>query len=317
MKILDAEITASALPFGGLIDQMEELFANGLTSPDRHHHTMPMQEEPDATLLLMPAWTETLGCVKVVTATPGNSARKLPAIAGSVLVFDRTTGEHLALLDGAVLTARRTAAASALGARHLAREDAQNLLVIGAGKVAAQLPDAFRAVRPIKTVRIWDVFPAAAERLADTLKEAGWDAQAVPDLETAVPQADIISAATLATEPLLKGDWLIPGQHVDLIGAFTPAMREADDRALQRAHLFVDTKFAAIEAGELKTPLETGAIAQTDILGDLYALTQGKTGRNSAQDITLFKSVGNAVMDLAGAITATRKLEEDQCLNLP
>ncbi|GAB5435759.1 bifunctional Delta(1)-pyrroline-2-carboxylate/Delta(1)-piperideine-2-carboxylate reductase [Falsiruegeria mediterranea] len=311
MEILDADATARALPFDALIEQMQALFANGLTAPDRHHHTMQMQDEADATLLLMPAWTEQIGCVKVVTATPGNSARNLPAIAGSVLVFDRATGTHLALIDGAVATARRTAAASALGARYLAREDAKHLLIIGAGKVAAQLTDAFRAVRPIETVRIWDLFPQAAEALAASLRSRGWDAQAVSDLSQAVPQADIISAATLATEPLLMGEWLRPGQHVDLIGAFTPAMREADDHALQRARLFVDTKFATIEAGELKTPLETGAIAQSDILGDLYALAQGKATRESRDEITLFKSVGNAVMDLAAAVTATRKAEEE------
>ncbi|MES0826459.1 ornithine cyclodeaminase family protein [Ruegeria sp. SCP11] len=310
MKILDADATTRSLPFDALINQMEALFASGLVAPDRYHHTMPMLGEQDATLLLMPAWTETLGCVKVVTATPGNSARKLPAIAGSVLVFDRATGAHLVLLDGAALTARRTAAASALGARYLAREDARHLLIIGAGKVAAQLADAFRAVRPIETLRVWDVFPAAAERLAEALREEGWDAQAVSDLQAAVPQADIISAATLATDPLLLGDWLVPGQHVDLIGAFTPSMREADDRALQRARLFVDTKFATMEAGELKAPLETGAIAQSDILGDLYALTQGTPARTGADEITLFKSVGNAVMDLAAAITATLEPEE-------
>ena len=307
MKILDAEATAAALPFEALTGQMQALFASGLAAPDRHHHTMEMQGEPDATLLLMPAWTGTVGCVKVVTATPGNAARSLPAIAGSVLVFDRATGAHLALLDGAVLTARRTAAASALGARHLARQDARRLLILGSGKVAAQLPEAFRNVRPIDEVRIWNVSSASAERLAGDLRAKGWDAQAVSDLAAAVPQADIISAATLATEPLLMGGWLQPGQHVDLIGAFTPAMREADDRALQRARLFVDTRFAAIEAGELKTPLETGAIAQADILGDLYALTQGRAGRGTAEEITLFKSVGNAVMDLAAAITATQE----------
>ncbi|WP_293577014.1 ornithine cyclodeaminase family protein [Phaeobacter sp.] len=304
MIVLDAQATADALPFPELIDQMQALFASGLAAPDRHHHTMPMQGEPDATLLLMPAWTESVGCVKVVTATPGNSARNLPAIAGSVLVFDRATGAHLAMLDGAVLTARRTAAASALGARHLSRADARRLLLLGAGKVAAQLPHAFATVRPIDTVRVWDVFPAAAEQLAAKLRADGWDAEAVTDLAKAVPQADIISAATLATEPLLQGAWLVPGQHVDLIGAFTPDMREADDLALQRARLFVDTGFAAIEAGELKTPLETGAISQTDILGDLYALCQDRVGRGDDSEITLFKSVGNAVMDLAAARTA-------------
>ncbi|WP_170575933.1 ornithine cyclodeaminase family protein [Ruegeria atlantica] len=304
MKILDAQATTDALPFAALIEQMATLFASGQPCPDRHHHTMPMQDEPDATLLLMPAWTNEVGCVKVVTATPGNTARKLPAIAGSVLVFDRNTGAHLALLDGATLTARRTAAASALAARYLSREDANHLLILGAGKVAAQLPEAFRAVRPIETVRIWDVFPKAAEQLATDLSTRGWDARAVQNLEQAVPQADIISAATLATDPLLQGDWLVAGQHVDLIGAFTPSMREADNRALQRARLFVDTRFAAIEAGELKTPLETGAITEADILGDLYTLSAGQMGRETAQEITLFKSVGNAVMDLAASVTA-------------
>lgn len=306
MKVMNARETADALPFPVLIDQMAALFARGQKCPDRHHHTMPMQDEPDATLLLMPAWSETIGCVKVVTATPGNAARRLPAIAGSVLVFDRATGAHLAMLDGAVLTARRTAAASALAARRLAREDAKHLLILGSGKVAAQLPEAFGAVRPVETVRVWNVSHSSAERLCADLRSEGWDAEAVEDLEAAVPQADIISAATLATEPLLRGVWLREGQHVDLIGAFTPAMREADDRALQRARLFVDTRFALTEAGELKTPLETGAISQADILGDLYALAAGQAGREHACDITLFKSVGNAVMDLAASVAAMR-----------
>jgi ornithine cyclodeaminase len=304
MKILDAAATAAALPFADLIDRMEALFADGLRAPDRHHHTMEMQGEPDATLLLMPAWTDKIGCVKVVTATPGNAARNLPAIAGSVLVFDRQTGEHLALLDGAMLTARRTAAASALALRHLSRADSPRLLLIGAGKVAAQIPEAFRAVRPIEQVEIWDVFPEGAERLAASLRDQGWDATAVTDLEAAAPRADVISAATLATEPLLRGDWLRDGQHVDLIGAFTPSMREADDRALQRSRIFVDTPFAAIEAGELKTPLETGAITREDILGTLQDICTGQVKRDSAAEITLFKTTGNAVMDLAAAITA-------------
>ena len=306
MKVLNARETAGALPFAPLIEEMAALFAKGQKCPDRHHHTMPMQGEPDATLLLMPAWTETIGSVKVVTATPGNAARRLPAIAGSVLVFDRATGVHLAMLDGAVLTARRTAAASALAARQLARKDAKHLLILGSGKVAAQLPEAFRTVRPIETVRVWNVSPGSAERLCAGLRGKGWDAEAVEDLEAAVPQADIISAATLATKPLLRGSWLTEGQHVDLIGAFTPAMREADDRALQRARLFVDTRFALTEAGELKMPLETGAISQADILGDLYELAAGKAGRENVHEITLFKSVGNAVMDLAASVAAMR-----------
>ena len=308
MQILNPAATAAALPYAKLISEMEALFATGLNTPDRHHHTMEMQGEPDATLLLMPAWTDKLGCVKVVTATPGNSARSLPAIAGSVLVFERQTGAHLALLDGAVLTARRTAAASALAACHLAAPNAKTLLLIGAGKVAAQLPEAFRTVLPIEAVKVWDIYPEAAERLAADLRNKGWQAQAAGDLEAAVSSADIISCATLATEPLLQGEWLREGQHVDLIGAFTPSMREADGIALQRSRIFVDTPFAAVEAGELKIPLESGAITQKDILGDLQMICAGQAKRETAEEITLFKTVGNAAMDLAAAITAIEEI---------
>jgi ornithine cyclodeaminase len=304
MKVFDAEATAEALPYLRLIEEMRRLFADGLRAPDRHHHNLPMVGEADGTLLLMPIWDENVGCIKIVTVTPGNTARSLPSIAGSVLVFDRATGAHLALLDGAVLTARRTAAASALAADYLAPPDAGVLQLIGAGRVAAQLPAAFSNVRPIKTVRVWDIFPEAANRLAETLRADGYDAEAVDDLARSVPEADIVSTATLATDPILKGDWLRPGQHVDLIGAFTPAMREADDRALQRARIFVDTPFAAVESGELKIPLEQGAISQSDLLGDLSDLATERTGRSASGDITLFKTVGNAVMDLAAALAA-------------
>lgn len=306
MLVLDAAATAAALPYPALIAQLRSLFSGGMRAPDRHHHTLPVAAGADATLLLMPAWDERIGCVKIVTVTPSNSTRKLPAVAGSVLVFERETGTHVALVDGSVLTARRTAAASALAASFLARQDASTLLVIGAGRVAAQLPEAFLAVRPIRQIWIWDRTPEAARVLASALCARGLNASAVDELEKSVPQADIVSAATLASEPLLKGEWLRPGQHVDLIGAFTPTMREADDTALRRARIFVDTPFAALEAGELKIPLASGVLSQSDILGDLHDLSAGLAGRLSLDEITLFKSVGNAVMDLAAAIVATR-----------
>lgn len=304
MLVYDAAQTADRLPYPALIDQLDQTFKTGLDIPDRHHHTMAMDGESDATLLLMPAWNRDYGCVKLVTVTPGNSQRGLPAIAGNVLVFERQTGAHVALLEGSILTARRTAAASALAARFLAPREASSLLIIGAGKVAAQLPEAFRAVRPITKIWVWDIFPAAAERLVLQLQDAGWDAAIAPDLETATGMVDIVSCATLATAPLLKGAWLKPGQHVDLIGAFTPAMREADDQVLQRAAIFIDTAFAMVESGELKTPLAQGVIRADDIRGDLHALSTGAVGRNTEDEITVFKSVGNAAMDLAAAMTA-------------
>ncbi len=305
MKILDAKMTAEALPMLPLIDQMETLFARKTTAPDRHHHTMPMRGETDATLLLMPAWDDTIGCVKIVNVVPGNNTRGLPAIAGSVLVFDRATGAHKAILDGSVLTARRTAAAAALGARHLARPDPSRLLIVGAGTVAAELAEAFIAVRPsITQIEIWSMRATSSERLAKTLRERGLNATSVTDLETAVRGADIISCATLATEPVVLGDWLNSGQHLDLIGAFRPDMRETDDAALRRGSIFVDTKFAAVECGELAMPIADGVITADDIRGDLHDICTGAARRETPDDITIFKSVGNAVMDLSAAIVA-------------
>ncbi|WP_271272451.1 ornithine cyclodeaminase family protein [Aliamphritea hakodatensis] len=305
MQIFNAKQTAELLPYPHLIAQLSAQFRAGLKAPDRHHHDLPMQHEANGTLLLMPAWNNDIGCIKIVTVTPGNSARSLPAIAGNVLIFRRDTGAHVALLDGAVLTARRTAAASALAADKLARKDARHLLILGAGKVAQQLPDAFAAVRPIDQISIWNNHPDGAEALAASLRQQGKNATAVHDLQDAVSRADIITAATLAQQPLIKGEWLQPGQHLDLIGAFTPTMREADDQALQRSSIYIDTAFACQEAGELKIPLVSGAISQNDICGDLYSLTANPTSaRRSSEEITLFKSVGNAVMDLSAALTA-------------
>ena len=288
----------------------------GVEACELLHHALEGEITPKLLIRRPPML---VGCDDGRTTEDGPMCRLLEDAAGemqvpgllNVAINAGFTDADVSAAGPSVLVTYDTAqvereAAGAVAARYLARPEAASLLILGAGRVAAQLPDAFRSVRPINRLRIWDLFPDAAVRLAASLRAEGWDAEAVTDLQSAVPQADIISAATLVTEPLLLGDWLAPGQHVDLIGAFTPAMREADDRALQRARLFVDTPFAAIEAGELKTPLETGAIARADILGDLEALAQGKIGRGAAQDITLFKSVGNAVMDLAAAMTATR-----------
>ena len=304
MKILTAQQTAERLPYPELIQRLSALFSQAPTAPDRHHHSMAMDGEVDATLLLMPAWNEQIGCVKIVTATPGNSARGLPAIAGSVLAFRRDTGEHIALLDGAVLTARRTAAASALAADKLARSDAKHLLIVGSGKVAQQLPPAYSAVRDIETISIWSRRNDSAVQLAEQLQQQGYRAKPVQNLSEAVAQADIISAATLAQQPIIQGQWLQPGQHLDLIGAFTPQMREADDLALQRSSIYMDTPFASRESGELKIPLASGAIHPDQLCGTLAELVKQNSARQSAEQITLFKSVGNAAMDLAATLTA-------------
>lgn len=304
MNIYTPEQTAEKLPFPTLIAAMQKLFAAGVRCPDRHSHTIDLVDERDGTLLLMPGWHEEIGCVKIVTVTPENGKRNLPAVAASVLVFNRKTGEHLAILDGDTVTVKRTAAASALAADYLAPQNAEKLLILGAGKVAEQLPAAFSAVRPITHVQVWNRTPAGAERLAEQFAAQGINATAVSDLETAVQTADIISAATLSTEPLIKGEWLHDNQHVDLIGSFTPTMREADDDVFRRAAVYIDSPFAAKESGEILIPIQNGALSVGDIVGDFYDLTRGSVQRPTTSQPTVFKGAGNAVMDLAAAMTA-------------
>jgi ornithine cyclodeaminase len=303
MRVYSADETAGALPYGPLVDAIEEMFRTGATAPLRHHHTMKRSDEPDAVLLVMPAWStgKDFGGVKIVNVTPGNAGRGLPAITASYLLFDEVTGRHLAIFDGATLTARRTAAVSALAARHLSREDASTVLVVGAGRVGRELPAAFSAVRPIKRVLIWNRTEAPAKALAGELTSGGLEAKFVSNLEAAVAEADIISCATLSREPVVRGAWLRPGQHLDLVGAFTPEMRETDDEAMRRAKVFIDTQAATTEAGEIRMPLEAGVIGREDIRGTLYDLcAAGKMARD-AHDITIFKGVGHALEDLASA----------------
>jgi len=304
MLIISAEDTEKRLPYHELIDALRATFRNGNKAPLRHHHTIPGNGGADATLLLMPAWSmdSGFGGIKIVNVNPENNAHKLPSISASYLLFNVKTGQHLCLMDASAMTARRTAAAAALAASYLARPASSRLLVVGAGKVGSQLPDAFRSVLPIDEVLVWNRSPDQSERLVRSLINDGWKASVPDTLEDGVRGADVISCATLAEQPLIKGEWLSPGQHVDLIGSFTPTMREVDDRALQRAKIFIDTEAAIQESGEFQIPLNSGAIRRDDIGPSLYELcSQEKTWRDS-KDITIFKGVGHAVEDLAAAV---------------
>ena len=304
MLILNAEQTTAALPFDRLIPALRDAFVSGATVPLRHRHDMPQPDGTTASLLAMPAWrAHGLFGVKVVSVFPGNGARGLPAVSASYLLCDGNTGEHLALIDGAEITRRRTAAASALAGSYLAREDADTLLIVGSGHVAGLMAEAYRVVRPIKRVMIWNIRPAGAERLAARL-----GAEAVTDLAAATAEADIVSCATLAREPLIRGEWLRPGTHLDLIGGFTPAMREADDEAVRRSSTFIDTDAALAEAGDLIDPIAHGVLRREDIAGSLFTLCRGQPpARESPTEITLFKSVGSALADLAAAGLAYAK----------
>src|SRR5690348_6423776 len=203
------------------------MFREGCVLPSRHHHAFEVPGERDGTLLLMPAWRTggTLG-VKVVNIVPGNDARGLPAVSAVYMLFSAATGQPLALLDGAELTARRTAAASALAADYLARADAARLLVVGTGRLAPELTAAHASVRPVREVAVWGRNQDKAEALALRVgRELGLEVRAAPDLAAAVRAADIISTATTSLEPVVRGAWLKEGAHLDLVGGFTPAMR--------------------------------------------------------------------------------------------
>lgn len=323
MDFIDAAAVDEALDFPGLVEVLRSAFHDGAVQPVRHHHAIERPDGTASTLLLMPAWTdfERAGTsdgghvgVKIVTVSPDNNAVGLPAVQGLYLLLDGRTGEPKALIDGKRLTLWRTAAASALAASLLAREDAAKLLVVGAGALSAFLARAHSSVRPITEIRVWNRTPANAEKVAAKLVAEGLNAIATADLDGSVGWADIVTSATISENPLIKGTLLRPGTHVDLVGGFTPTMREADDEAIRRASVYVDTMAGATkEAGDIVKPIASGVLDADAIRGDLFALSRGETeGRSSAEEITLFKSVGAALEDLAAGIAVYRKVSSDR-----
>jgi alanine dehydrogenase len=225
-------------------------------------------------------------------------------VQASYLLLDRATGEPRALIDGEALTLRRTAATSALAAQHLARPDARRLLIVGSGRLAPWMARAHVALNPeLVHVAVWGRNADAAEDVVETLRDEGIDAEVAEDLRAAVQAAEVISCATTSREPLVQGAWLAPGTHLDLVGGFRRDMREADDAALVRARIVVDTYAGALaEAGDLVQPIGTGVIAREQVLAELAELLRcEKRARLMPGDITLFKSVGTALEDLAAA----------------
>ena len=304
MRIVSAADVEAALDFESLVERLRQAFRRDVTVPLRHHHAVETPDGVDATLLLMPAWQtgRHIG-IKMVTIFPGNAERGLPAVMGAYLLLDGETGSPLAMIDGPMLTARRTAAASALAASYLARPDCERLLMVGTGTLAPQLILAHAAVRPIRNVLVWGRTQDKAAKLAKRLNRSDFRVQHTTDLEDAARGAHIISCATLSVEPLIAGEWLQNGQHLDLVGGFRPDMRETDDTAIRRARVFVDTRAGACkEAGDIVQPLESGLLDPDDIAADLFELTRGeRAGRRFYDQITLFKSVGTALEDLAAA----------------
>ena len=252
------------------------------------------------TLLDRAAWIDGLGSlVKIATVVPGNTARGLPTINGAVAIFDDQTGVLKAMVDFHLVTKWKTAGDSLLSASRLARKNSRNILLVGAGTVARSMVDAYSALFPGANFTVWS-------RNTETAKAMGL--AVATDLESAVRAADIICTATMATEPLIKGAWLQPGQHLDLIGAYRPDMREVDDEAMARAKLFVDSRATTIHhIGELMIPLKSGAITKANVIADFYDIKSGSFTRQSDNDITIAKNGGGAHLDL---MTASYVMEQ-------
>ena len=311
MRIISGAEVEAALDFESLVERLRQAFRRDIVTPVRHHHGVATGGGAEATLLLMPAWqTDRHIGIKIITVFPANVERDLPAVMGAYLLLDGKTGSPLALIDGPMLTAKRTAAASALASSYLSRPDCERLLMVGTGTLAPHLIMAHATVRPICNVLVWGRTEDKAAKLAKSLDRPDFRVQHTADLEEAARGAHIISCATLSTEPLIRGAWLQNGQHLDLVGGFRPDMRETDDSAIKRARVFVDPRAgASTEAGDIVQPLESGVLDEGDIAADLFELTRGeKAGRRYYDQITLFKSVGSALEDLAGAQLAVERV---------
>jgi ornithine cyclodeaminase/alanine dehydrogenase-like protein (mu-crystallin family) len=272
--------------------------------PESHVDVMTDAGDSANKFVSLIAWASgDLIAVKLVGVFPGNAALTPPepSVQGLVVLMSAETGAPLLTADGAALTFRKTAADSGLGADFLARPDAKTLLVIGAGGLAPHVIAAHLAVRPsIGRVLVWNRTQARAEALVRNLAHLPVDLAVARDLPAALPQADIVSCVTMATEPLVMGRLLKPGAHVDLIGAYLPEMREADDDVVRRAGLiFVDTRAGSEGSGEIATPLARGLIKRDDIIADLFDLSTGRhPGRTSDNEITMYKNIGGGHLDL-------------------
>jgi ornithine cyclodeaminase/alanine dehydrogenase-like protein (mu-crystallin family) len=310
MKFVEADLVHSHLDYPSLVEALR--LAHLGQAPET---SAQVRDEPGggaSKFVSLIAWQAPKAIVvKLVGVFPANLTLDppQPSVQGLVAVFDGKTGASLFAADGAAMTFRKTAADSALGASLLARRDAETLLVLGAGGLAPHVIAAHSSVRPIRRVLIWNRTPAKARTLAQSMKIDGVSIAAADGLDAALPQADVISCVTMSTAPLVKGALLKPGAHVDLIGAYLPSMREADDRTMSRGRIFVDTRANMENAGDLRQPVDSGVIAWSDIEADLYDLCSGRSaGRSNAQEITVFKNVGGAHLDMFTAAFLGRRL---------
>ena len=300
------EFIESHTDFNALIEILKKGFADGeVETPMRHHHDYPNPKESvDSTLLLMPSWEagKDIG-VKIVSVNPSNGKYDLPSIQGSYLYMDAHKGMIKAIFDAKALTAKRTAAASALASHYLSKKDASSMLILGTGALSINLIQAHTSIRPIKKVFVWGRDFSKAKLIASQFDQEKLEVIAIEKYLEQISQVDIVSCATLSKEPLVFGEYLQNGQHLDLVGAYKNDMREADDQVILRSNVFIDTFQGGLkESGDIFIPLKNGTLKESDIKADLFGLCSGShKGRQSKNEITFFKSVGHASEDLMGA----------------
>ena len=305
MQVIDAGEVFARAPLPALVDCLEAAFRDQPLIPPRQI-LAPAGGAGDRRFFVMPAFAEDGStAVKLITYRPENAKHDLPTIQAAIVVFS-AEGAPLGLIDGTMVTRLRTAAASALASKYLSRADSRRLALAGTGALAPWMAAAHAAVRPIERIDVWGRRPERAEATVEAIRPLvgpGVDVRAAFSFEAAVRRADIVSCATSSPTPVLEGRWLAPGAFVDLVGSFTPDTRESDDDAVRRSRIFVDTFEGALaEAGDLLDPIARGVIGRERVEGELADLVHRRVdGRRSTEEITLFKSVGTAIEDLAAA----------------
>ncbi|REL38025.1 ornithine cyclodeaminase family protein [Rhodohalobacter sp. SW132] len=311
MLKVDKKTTLNHLPFKDFIPFLKKAFVGNYTVPQRMHKNFDNGiGDTASTLLLMPAWqNSTYVGIKTVTVSPYNKQFNLPSIQGLYILIDAKNGSPIALFDASGITARRTAAKSAVASSFLSRPESETLLMVGTGTLSTELIEAHCTIRPIKKVYIWEHTEGKGQLVIDQLAGMDQNFEVINDLSQAVPKADIISVATMSTDPLIYGRWLKPGQHLDMVGAYRTDMRESDNEVLKRSTLFIDHDDAWHETGDLAIPLADGVIQKEDVAATLFDLCQGKSaGRKDSNEITFFKSTGHALEDLSAAIFVYQQL---------
>ena len=317
MNIISAAQVNEILQPKALVAKLKLAFASEIQTPLRQHFDIANPEsERETTLLVMPSWQSGADIgVKLVTVVPESYQYNLPSIQGVYTLMDAVKGGVKAMIDAPSLTAKRTAAASALASSFISREDTSSMLMIGTGTLSPELIKAHCAVRPITDVKVWgrniDKAKAVVAQLQSNTALLGVTLSAVSDLDEAIAKVDLISCATMSQTPLIKGQLLKAGQHLDMVGAYRPDMREADDDCIRRCQVVVDNYTGALkETGDIKIPLDEGLLTVEDIKADLFELCKGDVNfERQSSDITMFKSVGHALEDLAAAQLIAAELE--------